>query len=47
MSVIEAFNYWNLICKEFEEMQPPTEHIVYFKSFFKPITRIKKVLENE
>lgn len=43
MNIIEAFNRWNSLCKEFEEMNPPTEHIIYFNYFFKP----KKVLENE
>lgn len=58
MSTIDAFKYWNLLCKEFEEMQPPTDQIYYFTLNYKAQPKVetvnltinlkhKKVLENE
>lgn len=58
MSVTDAFKHWNSLCKEFEEMKPPTEQIYYVTFNYKAQSIVetinltinlkhKKVLENE
>ena len=58
MSFIDVFKHWNSLCKEFEEMQPPTDQIYYFTLNYKAQPKVetvnltinlkhKKTLENE